>query len=59
MKNQCAKHVDYQLTNELTRENFLLNAIKCKDPGLNSAIEMEKGYKGPNRMMNKFKDASV
>ena len=59
MMTQCAKHVDYQLTNELTRENFLLDAIKCKDSGLNVGIAMVKGDKGPTRNMNKFKYSSA
>ena len=34
--------------------NFLLYAIKCEYPGLNSSISMAKGEKGPTGKMNKF-----
>ena len=59
MMTQCTKHVDYQLPNKSTCANFLLDAIKFKDPGLNAAIEMEKGDKGPTRKMNKLKKSSI
>ena len=39
--------------------NFLLDAIKCKHPGLNSAIAMVKGDKEPTRKIHKFKYAEV
>ena len=55
--NQCDEHVDYQVTNELTYADFLINDIKCKDPGLNADIAMVKGYRSPTGKMNKFEDA--
>ena len=51
---QCAKHVDDQLPNQLTRVNLLPDDIKCKDTGLNAAIPMVKCNKGPTRKTNKF-----
>ena len=54
MMTQCAKHVDYQLPKGLTRVNFMLNVIECKDPILNAAISMVKGNKDPTRKMNNF-----
>ena len=43
----------------LTRVNFLVNAIKYKDPVLNSDIAMVNGNKVPTRKMNKFKDLAA
>ena len=59
MMTQCAKLVDYQLSNEFNRVNFLLSAIECKDPGLNADISMVKGEKGSTRKMNKFEDSAA
>ena len=59
MMAQCAKHVYYQLPNELTHVNLLLDAIKYKDPGLNASIKVEKHDKGPSGKMNKFEDAAA
>ena len=39
--------------------NFFLDAIKCKDPGLNTAIAMGKCEIGPIRKMNKFEDTAA
>ena len=47
MTNQCDKHMDYQLTNELNNVNSLINDIECKYNCLNAAIAIVKGYKGP------------
>ena len=55
MVTQCVDNVDHQILNELTHVNLLLNAIECKDTGLNAAISMLKGDKGPTGKMNKFK----
>ena len=35
---QCAKHIAYQLPNELTRGGYLLEGIQCPDPGLQAAM---------------------
>ena len=43
----------------MTCMNFLLNAIKCKDPWLNAVIEMVKDNKGPTRKINKLKDVAA
>ena len=56
MMTQFSDHVDDQLSNKYTRMNFLLDAIKCKDPGLNAAISIVKVDKGPTRNMNKSED---
>ena len=56
---QCEEQVDYQLPKELTCVNFLLDATKCKDPGLNTDIVMVKGKKGPNVKTNKSKDTKA
>ena len=57
MTTQCYEHVYYQLPNELTRVIYLLNAIECKDPGLNVAIATVKGDKETTLKMKKFKDS--
>ena len=56
MMAHCVNHVDYKLPNELTHVKFLPDAIKCKYHGLNEAITMLKGNKGPTVNMNKFED---
>ena len=56
---QCDQHVNYQLTNKITRVNFHINAIECKDPGMNATIEIVKGNKGKTRNMNTLKDAAA
>ena len=48
-----------KILKELLCVNFLLNAIKWKDPGLNAAISMVKGYKGPTRKMKRIKDTAA
>ena len=59
MMTQYAEDVDYQIPNKLTCVNFLLGAIEFKYFGLNAAIGMVKGDKGPTGKMNKFKDAAA
>ena len=35
---QCADHVDFQLSNETTRINYLLDAIECSDAPLQAKM---------------------
>ena len=59
MMHQCDEHVYYQLPKKLTYVNFLIDAIKCNDHGINSAIAMVKGDKRPTAKMIKFEDAAA
>jgi hypothetical protein len=55
---ECARHVDFQLPNDLTRVDHLLRAIKCNDFALNTAKAIiEKDY-GPGGMMHDFEQAA-
>ena len=49
-----AGHVQYQLPNEHSRVRFLLEAIRCSDPGLQAAMASIKTDNGPEGMRNNF-----
>ena len=49
-----AEHVQYQLPNEHSRVGFLLEAIQCSDPGLQTAMAHIKTDNGPEGMRNNF-----
>ena len=49
-----ADHVQYQLPNEHSRVEFLLEAIQCSDPGLQAAMASIKTDNGLEGMRNNF-----
>ena len=49
-----AEHVQYQLPNEHSRVEFLLEAIQCSDPGLQAAMASIKTDNGLEGMRNNF-----
>ena len=54
---QCAEHVKYQLPHDSTRVTYLIDAIKCTDPGVVAAIShIHLDYK-VNGMRNNFDSA--
>ena len=44
---QCADHVAFQLPNDLTRVNCLLDAIQCLDAALLASMALVRSDKGP------------
>ena len=54
---QCAEHVTYQLPNEYSCVGYLLDAIKCNDPGLQVAMASVHQDQGPGGMRNNFESA--
>ena len=51
---QCAEHVEYQLPNQHTHVEYLLEGIKCPDPGLQAAMASIHTDNGPQGMHNNF-----
>ena len=49
-----AEHVEYHLPNEQSRVGFLLQAIRCSDPGLQAAMASIKTDNGLEGMRNNF-----
>ena len=56
---QCAEHIAYQLPNELTRVEYLLEGIQCSDPGLQAAMASVRMDDGVNRMRSDFEKAAA
>ena len=54
-----AEHVQYQLLNEHSRVGFLLEAIRCSDPGLQAAMASIKTDNGPEGMRNNFETTAA
>jgi hypothetical protein len=53
----CAEHLDYQLPNDRTRVTYLMDAIKCTDPGVIAAMSHIRLDDGANGMRNNFEMA--
>ena len=56
---QCAKHIAYQLPNELTRVGYLVEGIQCPDPGLQAAMASMRTDDGTNGMRSDFERAAA
>ena len=56
---QCAEHITYQLSNELTRVGYLLERIQCSDPGLQAAMASMRMDDGVNGMRSDFEKAAA
>ena len=54
----CAEHVDFQLPNELTRVNFLLDAIENNDAPLQAAMALVRNDTGVDGKMSNFEDTA-
>ena len=55
----CAQHVDFQLPNEHTRVNYLLDAIDNSDPELQATMAAIKSDKAPDGKMHNFEDTAA
>ena len=51
---QCAEHVTYQLPHDRTRVKYLMDAIKCTDPGVVAALSSIRLDDGEAGMRNNF-----
>ena len=56
---QCAEHVEYQLSNEPPCVSYLLEGIVCPDPGLQAAMASICTDDGPTGMRNDFEAAAA
>ena len=56
---QCAEHVEYQLSNSLTQVSYLLDGIQCSHAGLQVAMASVRTDDGPQGMRNNFESAAV
>ena len=58
MLQQCDEHITYQLPHDRTRVKYLIDSIKCTDPGVVAAFSHIRLDDGVNGMHNNF-DAAV
>ena len=51
---RCAKHIEFQLSNENTRIRHILEGIQCNNPEIQAAIAVIRADTDPNGKRNNF-----